>query len=106
MIVGALGRFRDIYRTTRQTRRLFVQRKDGQSESKREKRKRREKVMREASRTSAERGADEVVSFETGAVETAFGVGTVVLASSICCGTLINVCNEGRECSETRRRTL
>ena len=65
-----------------------------------------EKVMRERSRTGAERGADEVVSFETGAVETAFGVGTVVLASSICCGTLINIYNEGRECSETRRRTM
>ena len=75
---------------------MFKERTDRVKEKERREREG-EKVMRERSRTSAERGADEVVSFETSAVETAFGVGTVVLASSICCGTLINVCNEERE---------
>ena len=96
MIVGALGRFRYIIGQLVKLGGFFVQRKDGQSERKRERRKSGgEKVTRErGSQTGAERGVDEVVSFETGAVETAFGVGTVVLASSICCGTLIDVCNE------------
>ena len=95
MIVGVLGRFRYIIGQLVKLGGFFVQRKDGQSERKREKEKRRRKGdEREGSQTGAERGVDEVVSFETGAVETAFGVGTVVLASSICCGTLIDVCNE------------